>query len=177
VSGGISSSSRLQLALYAARNGLLLQAANALTWQEFENIAIECLQLAGFETIKGIMTRGQGRKWQIDLTGKKGSMLLAFDCKHWRSSYSPARIAIAARHQREAVNAMLRDLKSRKMFQDPKLWALPVILTLLEPPDKMIDDTVLVSLEKLADFLAGVTQYSTDMPFIPSDTVMESPIW
>lgn len=172
----LSASARFRLAFLAARNGLFLKAAEALTWQEFEIFAVECLKLAGFETSKGIIVHGQGRKWQIDLTGKRGPMLLALDCKQWRASYSNGRLADAAKHQQSAVYSMLKDVKSRKMFQDSKLWALPIILTLLEPRERVIGGAVLVSLEKLSDFLNGVTPFATDLPFIESDLITESPI-
>lgn len=177
VSGeGLSASARFQLAFLAGRNGLFLKAAEALTWQEFETFAIECLKLAGFETSKGIIAHGQGRKWQIDLTGKKGSMLLALDCKHWHSGYSAGRMSDAARHQKKAVCSMLQDVKCRKMFRDQRLSVLPIILTLLEPHERVINGAVLVSLEKFSDFLNGVNPFLTDLPFIESDLISERAI-
>lgn len=167
---------RFQLAFQAAKNGRFLEAAEALTWQEFEDFTVECLELAGFNAIKGIIVHGHGRKWQIDLTGKKGSMLLVFDCKHWHSQYYHSKIDSAAKHQKAAVLAMLQDVRSRKIFPETKLWVLPIILTLLEPRDRLVEDAVIVSLEKLADFLNGVTPYASELPFIASDNLMESPI-
>ncbi len=174
--GKATHSMRFQLAFQVAKNGLFLEAARTLTWQEFESFTVECLRLAGFDTIKGIIVHGQGRKWQIDLTGKKGSMLLVFDCKHWHSPYYPSKISSAAKHHRDAILAMLQDVRSRKIFPEAKLWVLPIILTLLEPRDRLVEDAVIVSLEKLADFLNGVTPYSSELPFIASNDLMESPI-
>jgi hypothetical protein len=172
----IDPETRMKIALEIARHGLG-NTAKTLTWQEFETFTGQCLQLAGFETVKGIIAHGQGRKWQIDLIGKKGSMLLGFDCKHWHSSYSPGRLQNAAQHQKDALFAMLNDPKCRKKFPEQKLSALPLILTLLEPQARILDEAVVVPLEKLSDFLNGVTPYSTDFPFIESITSpLENPM-
>ena len=172
----IAQETRMKMALQVARYGLS-STAKTLTWQEFENFAAECLRLAGFETTKGMIAHGLGRKWQIDLIGKKGTMMLAFDCKHWHSSYSPSRLENAARHQKEAIISMLQDVKCRKKFEDEKLWVLPLILTLLEPTARILENAVIVPLEKLSDFLNGITIYSPDLPFIESETrLTENPI-
>jgi len=172
----ITRDARFQLAFGAARSGMLREAAEGLSWQEFESFAEECLKIAGFETFKGIIARGQGRKWQVDIVAKKGQLLLALDCKHWASPYYPARFRKAAQHQRNAVESLMHDVNTRKRFHDDKLWALPIILTLLEPRTKVEEDTVLVSLQKLPDFLNGVTLYSDELPFLTSDDYRESPI-
>ncbi|HZY95258.1 MAG TPA: restriction endonuclease [Candidatus Bathyarchaeia archaeon] len=167
---------RFKIAFGAARAGLLHEAAEGLSWQEFESFTEECLKLAGFDTFKGIIVRGKGRKWQVDIVAKKGQLLLAFDCKHWASPYYRARFRKAAQHQRDAVVSLMHDVNTRKRFHDDKLWVLPVILTLLEPRTKLEEGAVLVSLQKLPDFLNGVTQYSDDLPFLFSDDYKESPI-
>lgn len=167
---------RFKLAFGAARAGMLREAAEGLSWQEFESFAEECLKLAGFETFKGLIAQGQGRKWQVDIAAKKGELLLAFDCKHWASPYHPTRFRKAAEHQRKAVVSMMHDVNTRKRFHDGRLWALPIILTLFEPRTRLEKDAVLVSLQKLADFLNGITQYSDELPFLSSDDYKESPI-
>ncbi len=167
---------RFKLAFDVARAGMLREAAQGLSWQEFESFTEECLRLAGFDTFKGIIARGEGRRWQVDIVAKKGQLLLAFDCKHWTSPYYQARLRKAAQHQRDAVMSLMHNVNTRKRFHDDKLWALPVILTLLEPRTKLGEGAVLISLQKLPDFLNGVTQYSDDLPFLTSDERTESPI-
>ena len=172
----ITRDARFKLAFGAARAGMIREAAEGLSWQEFESFAEECLKLAGFETFKGLIARGQGRKWQVDIVAERGQLLLALDCKHWSSPYFLARFRKAAEHQRSAVVSLLNDVNTRKRFHDDKLWVLPIILTLLEPRTKLGENAVLVSIQKLPDFLNGITQYADELPFLTSDEYTESPI-
>ncbi len=95
----LTNSTRFKLAFEAVRHGGLQQVARALTWQEFEAFAAECLQTVGFDTQKGIIVKGGSRRWQIDLIAKKSRMILAIDCKHWESPSYESRLINAAEHQ------------------------------------------------------------------------------
>jgi hypothetical protein len=150
--------------------------ARALTWQEFERFGEECLVTAGFQTKKGLIISRDGRRWQIDLVAKKGLMILAFDCKHWNSPSYPSKFTNAAAHQKLATIALMRDLMDEKELSREGSYALPIILTLFDPRTQIAGDAVLVSVDKLPDFLNGVTPYSENLPFISIDTHEVNPI-
>ncbi len=60
---------------------------------------------------------------------------------------------------------------------DNEPHALPMILTLSEPPAQFVESAVLLSVEKLPNFLSGVTPYDENLPFIPSPaSVVENPM-
>jgi hypothetical protein len=167
---------RIQLALEIARAGRLRDAARVLTWQEFENFAAKCLEEASFRTEKNVRVKGDGRIWQIDVIGLRGELALAIDCKHWNTPGNPSRFKPVAVHQRAATSHLLTMLRDT-MGRDSKLEALPMILTLSEPPSPFAEGAVLISVEKLPSFLSGVTPYDESLPFLPSPlSVVENPM-
>ncbi len=159
---------RIRLALDIARTGRLGDSARTLTWQEFENFAEECLEEAGFQTEKNVRVRGDGRAWQIDVAGFRGDLVLSVDCKHWSTPGYLSRFKLAARHQKAATLHLLNAPKKRTILRENNQQALPVILTLSEPPSRFFEGVALVSIEKLPSFLSGVTPYDENLPFITS---------
>ena len=159
---------RIRLAMDIARSGRLGESARALTWQEFERFAEECLAEAGFQTEKNVRVTGGGRAWQIDLVGFRGGLTLAVDCKHWNTPGYLSKFKLAAEHQRTATLHLLGRPVERTIRGDKERQALPVILTLSEPPAQLSEGVVLVSVEKLPSFLSGVAPYDENLPFISS---------
>lgn len=164
---------RFSIARKAVQLGALEQVARALTWQEFESFGEDCLKSVGFQTWKGLILKDEKRRWQIDLAGRKGPMVLSIDCKHWNSPSYPSKLRGAAAHQRLALPPLLRRVKSDLETEGP-LWALPVVLTLLDPRSRIMDQAVLVSAGQFSDFLEHVTPYDSDLPFVSMDDSMES---
>jgi hypothetical protein len=172
----MTNSSRFKLAFEAARHGALQQVARVLTWQEFEAFSEECLLTVGFDTKKGLIVKDDSGRWQIDVIAKKGSMILVVDCKHWESPGYESKLSKAAEHQKLAVQALLHQMAIRGEIDGEGLQALPMILTLFEPRSRMVDGVVVVSVDQLADFLQGVSPYSSDLPFIYALDVAKSSI-
>jgi hypothetical protein len=167
---------RIQLALEIARVGQLREAARALTWQEFENFAERCLEEASFRTEKNVQVKGDGRRWQIDVIGLRGELALAIDCKHWNTPGNPSRFKTVADHQRAATSHLLSVL-GEKIGRNNEFQALPMILTLSEPPSRFAEGAVLLSVEKLPSFLSEVTPYDESLPFLTSPlSVVENPM-
>ncbi len=173
----LSSGLRIEFALEIARAGRLGDSARALTWQEFEKFADECLVEAGFQTQKSVRVRGGGRAWQIDVVGQRGQLILAVDCKHWNTPGYLSKLKLAAEHQRSATLHLLAVQVEKRMDGDREPHALPVILTLSEPRAQLSEGVVLVSVEKLPSFLSGVTPYDENLPFITSaSSFVENPM-
>jgi len=167
---------RFKLAFEAVKLGALQQVARALTWQEFEAFAEECLQSVGFETRKGVIVRDDSRRWQIDVIATKGSMVLAVDCKHWESPAYDSKLTKAAEHQKSALQALFHQITTKEEVGKAGILGLPVILTLFEPRSRLANGAVAVSVEQFADFLEGTSPYSSDLPFISSQDVTKSSI-
>ena len=173
----IESKFRVQLALELARIGRLKEAAKALSWQEFESFGAECLAEAGFRVEKNVRVKGEGRAWQIDLIGHRGDLVLTIDCKHWNTSGYESRLAPPAAHQRNATTHFLRTLTLKASEPRKNVQALAVILTLLDPPTRFLDNVALVSVEQLPSFLSAVTPYDDSLPLISaSSPQVENPM-
>lgn len=166
---------RFVIAQRAVQLGALEQVAQALTWQEFEAFAEDCLVSVGFQTWKGLVVKDARRRWQVDLAAQKGPMVLSIDCKHWNSPSYPSKFRGAAAHQKLALSPLMRRLKSESGLESAR-WALPVVLTLLDPRSKTLDEAVLVSVLQFSDFLEHVTPYDSDLPFVSMDDLGESSI-
>jgi Holliday junction resolvase-like predicted endonuclease len=172
----LTNSTRFKLAFEAVKLGALQQVARALTWQEFEEFAEECLQSVGFDTRKGVVVKDDSRRWQIDVIAKKGSMVLAVDCKHWESPAYDSKLTKAAEHQKSALQALFRQMTLKGEVGKEGILGLPVILTLFEPRSRLANGAVAVSVERFADFLEGTSPYSSELPFVPSEEVTKSSI-
>jgi len=172
----LTNSARFKLAFEAVRHGALQQAARALSWQEFEAFIEECLQTVGFDTQKGTIIKDDSRRWQIDVIAKKSRMILAIDCKHWESPGYDSKLSNAAEHQKLAVQALIRQMTARGELGRERILALPMILTLFEPRSRMVDGVVVLSVEQLADFLEGVSPFTSELPFIHAQGVAKSSI-
>jgi hypothetical protein len=157
---------RIHLAVEIARAGQLRDAARALTWQEFEKFAERCLEDAAFRTEKNVQVKGDDRRWQIDVVGSRGQLVLTIDCKHWNTPGSISRFKPAADHQRTATLHLLTMLGEKRLGRESERQALPMILTLSEPPAQFVEGAALVSVEKLPNFLSSVTPYDEDLPFL-----------
>src|SRR2546427_8597758 len=164
----LSPGSRIGVALDIARAGRLRDSARALTWQEFEKFAEECLDEAGFRTEKNVRVKGGGRAWQIDVVGFRGDLVVSMDCKHWNTPGHLSRFKLAAEHQRNATLHLLARPVENMTQGDREQQALPVILTLSEPRGQLSEGVVLVSIEKLPSFLSGVTPHDENLPFMAS---------
>ena len=168
---------RIKLALEIARAGRLRDAARVLTWQEFEKFAEDCLEEAGFRTEKNVRVKGDGRAWQIDVVGFRGDLVLPMDCKSWNTPGYLSRLKLATEHQRTATRHLLTKLVKKTIQGDNERRILPVILTLSEPPARLSQGVVLVSVETLPSFLSGVTPYDKNLPFVSSSSsVVENPM-
>ena len=55
-----------------------------------------------------------------------------------------------------------------------ELVALPMILTLFEPRARLVDGVVIVSIEQFADFLERVSPFSSELPFMPAQSIVKS---
>ena len=170
----LTNSARFKLAFEAVRHGGLQQVARALTWQEFEAFTEECLQTVGFDTQKGLIVKGDSRRWQIDVIAKKTPMILAIDCKHWESPGYESKLGHAAEHQKLALQALVRQMADRGEAGREGLLALPMILTLFEPRARIVGGVVVVSIEHFGDFLDQVSPFSSELPFMPAQSIVKS---
>ncbi len=154
--------SRLEVARAEASRGFPLEASRFLEWRDFERLAESCLEEMSFETQRDVRLKMDGRRWQIDVIGVKGELLVCMDCKHWAPPMSPSRFKNPEAHQAEATRLYAEKLAKEKNSQ---VTSLPMVLTLFEVPQKFSERAVIVDVQKLPSMLRDLTPYTPDMPF------------
>src|SRR2546422_7997677 len=68
----LGSTLRVRIAIEAARAGRLRDAAQAISWREFEEFARQCLEGAGVRTEANVRGNRKGTRGQIDVIGIQG---------------------------------------------------------------------------------------------------------
>ena len=158
----LSRESRLDLAMSEANRGFAHEASRFLEWKDFERFAETCLEKMSFGTQRDVRLKMGGRRWQIDVVGVKGELLVCMDCKHWAPPMSPSRFKNPQVHQAEATRLYAEKLAREKNSQ---ITSLPVILTVFEAHQKLSERAVIVDVQKLPSLLRDLTPYTPDMPF------------
>ena len=154
--------SRLEIAMVEASRGFPLEASRFLEWKDFERFAESCLEEMSFETQRDVRLKMDGRRWQIDVIGVKGELLVCMDCKHWAPPMSPSRFKNPEAHQAEATRLYAEKLAKEK---NSKVTSLPMILTIFEVREKLSERAVIVDVQKLPSMLRDLTPYTPNMPF------------
>ena len=110
----------------------------------------------------------------MDVVAARGNLVLCIDCKHWNTPSYPSKFTRALEHQLEATYSLLRELRRKGTGS---LLGLPVVLTLLEPREKLRNGVVLLSIDQLSDFTENLAPFSESLPFISAGGVpAENPI-
>ncbi len=169
----ISRGDRFRIAMFAAENGWLDSTARGLSWQEFEQLAEECLRLAGFEARRNVRVKDEERSWQIDVVGTRSRLVLSIDCKHWKPPNYASKFKKASSHQRTATAKLL----AQKTFDSEcTSVGLPVILTLHDLNRTIVDGVVMLPVQKLPDFLSNITPFTPGLPFLLQGDPVQNPI-
>lgn len=141
----------------------LQQLSVKLTWQEFEHLVENALAGHEFRVTKNyrFSTKARKKRWEIDVVGVRGTILLAFDAKHWaRAHQAPSALEKAAATQATRVTVLagergrLGDLLFQFKIGVPSLVLVPAVVTLFEPPFELAQCGVpVVPIRKLGYFL------------------------
>lgn len=169
----IPTETRLRLAREASQDGFLGEVAKTLDWREFELFTEQCLEEAGYKGQRNVRTKDRGRVREVDVVAARGKLVLCIDCKHWNAPSYPSKFNRVLEHQLEATQMFLRELSER---ETGNFSGLPVVLTLLEPREKLRNGVVLLSIGQLSNFLEGLSELE-NLPFVKAEAgVAENPI-
>ena len=131
-----------------------------LGWQEFENFTEHMLVENGFLTRKHFVFRSGAARREIDILAWNDTFMLAVDCKRWLKGLTPSRMRETAKAQIERAAALARrpELLYRLKVAHPEGRSIiPVILSLGELRERLIDGVPIVSVSKLPSFIYGVS--------------------
>jgi len=162
---------RMSLADHLIRNGRDLEkVARSLRWQEFENFAARSLDENGYRTFKHLIFKSRAGRRELDLLAWNDNFILAIDCKHWSRRLSPSRVRSAVASQIERANLLAErpDIMAKRGLQiGERRSILPVIITLVDPPERIVDGVPVVAVMKLLSFLYGVSPIDDSLRMMP----------
>ena len=148
---------RVKLAIRAIRLGIDFEkACRALSWDEFESIAAAAFSANGFTIRKRFRFKHAGRRWEIDVIGCKEPMFVCADCKHWRHGWGKSASMKAVDAQVERTEALTRALPIHQrlgLADWRKAIVIPMILSLIPSPSKFHNNTPIVPILQLQNFL------------------------
>lgn len=131
-----------------------------LKWQEFEDFTERMLRENGFLTRRHFVFKSQAGRREIDVLAWNDTFMLAIDCKHWLRGLAPGRLreVVQAQIERTAQLAQRPELLGRLRVADAtRRSIIPLILTLSELHDRLVDRVPVVSVSKLLSFLYGLS--------------------
>jgi hypothetical protein len=131
--------------------------SSSLTWQEFEGFCAGVLKACGF-TVKTNVVLTKPRR-QIDVFAEGQTLAISADCKHWGKSFSVSTLQQVASSQIERT--VLYKTKAKVGMP-----VLPVILTLLDSPVKMVLGVPVVPIFALRDFIVSVSRFDEGLAII-----------
>jgi hypothetical protein len=155
----VSSEQRVGIAIRAIRVGADLErVCRLLEWQEFEEISVRAFEAHNFDVRPNFRFKDVCRKrWQIDLLAFKQPIVACVDCKLWQQGWtrSPIQKVVDAHVERTRAFAegLPRLSLKRKLEGWKKVMVVPLVLSLLSSPFKFYDNTPVVPILKLQDFI------------------------
>lgn len=153
-----SSSEKILAAMALIRTGSTPESiASLLSWGEFEAFCGAILRATGYAVKNNIVITKPRR--QLDLFAEGPDLALSVDCKHWGKGFGPSELERIAGEQVERTR--LYKAKSRL-----NLPVLPVILTLVDSPTRLIAGVPVVPIFALRDFLASVSRFEPGLEII-----------
>jgi len=161
---------RMSLADHLIRNGCDLEkVSRSLKWQEFEDFAARSLDENGYRIFKHLVFKSRAGRRELDLLAWNDNFMLAIDCKHWSRRLSPSRVQSAVTSQIERTNLLAErpDIVAKHGLQiGERRNMLPVIITLAEPRERIVDGVPVVAVMKLLSFLYGVSPIDDSLRMI-----------
>jgi Holliday junction resolvase-like predicted endonuclease len=117
--------------------------SHALDWKDFEEVTSRIFQELGYEVIRNYRLKRPRR--EIDVLARKGSMIIAVDCKNWNLQISSAKMKdIVSRH-------LERTKMLKGKFDDYRV--IPIIVTLLPYEEETAEGVWIVPIDNLREYI------------------------
>lgn len=138
-----SDGDRLKAAMMMIQRGSQIdEVAQHLSWQDFEGLAAQILEMKDFAVIRNhIMTKP---RMEIDVVGTKLGVAMLIDCKHWK------------RHSASALEDVVqKQIERTKQYvaRTNGAVAAPVIVTLYQDKMSFINKVPIVPIFQFSSFI------------------------
>jgi hypothetical protein len=153
-----SSQLRVVMAVALVRTGAAPETVSSLmSWQEFEDFCAGILEATGYSVKRNIVITKPRR--QLDIFAESRDLALSVDCKHWSKGFASSELG------RIAVDQVERTLlyKEKRSIRTP---ILPVILTLVDAPARVVRGVPVVPIFVLRDFLVSVNRFEPGLEIV-----------
>jgi hypothetical protein len=131
--------------------------SSLLSWSEFEEFCARLLKASGYSVKRNIIITKPRR--QIDIFAESSGLGLSVDCKHWGRGFAPSVLERIANEQIERTS-----LYKKKLALG--IPVLPVILTLLDAPTRLVVGVPVVPIFVLRDFLSSVNRFEEGLEIL-----------
>lgn len=150
---------RIQLAIEAVNNGMDWERiCRTLGFREFEDITAEAFRANNFKVYSRFIFRHAGRRFEIDVVGQRRHIIICADCKHWSRGMSIGQLFQAVKKQAERTQTLVKDAQICKnrfnVTNESEILFIPIIITLGNPKNRMIERVPIVPVLALRSFLA-----------------------
>jgi Holliday junction resolvase-like predicted endonuclease len=170
------SENRLRLAVKAVSLGADIEVVSSyLHWQEFESIAATALKNNGYVVKKNVRFQQTARRWEIDAVGCRKPLVVCVDCKDWHKALSLSSMRRIVEAQVERTRALADALPNVKVKLECVKWNrakfVPVVLVLMPSRFKFYDNTPIVPVLQLQDFLFQLPLEVESLRYFPKEFI------
>jgi Holliday junction resolvase-like predicted endonuclease len=163
-----SSAQRLRMAVLAIRSGADLErVSSCLQWKEFEDIAAVAFGINGYTVIRNLHFKHGGHRWEIDIIGCKGSLVICLDCKHWHHGLHGLTVQKIAKEQVERTRALVMSLPNPKVKVGCLSMAngkfVPAVMSLSSDKFKFQNGVPIVPVLQLQNFLNELPMHTDSL--------------
>lgn len=138
-----SEGDKVKAALYAVQRGALVdEAAQHLSWRDFEAMTAQILDMKDFAIARNYMMTKP--RMEIDVVGIKFGVAMLIDCKHWQK-HSPSALHTAVEKQVERTKYYVA--------RNEGIVAAPVIVTLYQDSLSFINKVPIVPIFQFSSFI------------------------
>ncbi len=135
-----------------------------IDWKEFEELTMRILNNHDFTVFQNFRFKTE-RKFEIDIIASDVNNLLAIDCKQWnRGRHKKTSLKYAVEEQKYRLEEFKKFIKNnpiaKNKFQiNEKIKFTPLIVTWFEEDLLKHEDTFVVPVWKLNQFLLSLSEY------------------
>ncbi len=151
------------------------RAAALLDWKRFEDFCLKGFQMSGVDAIKGVKFSFNQRRYEIDILGALGELILSVDCKMWSkgSSSKIYKLKKAAVKQLERTKSLsgafkIEDIKGIEIEEGESL-IIPAIVTWLDFSDRILHGIPIIPLYMLPSFLDEIWKLLDDISYLKTN--------
>ena len=159
-----NSTQRLALAEELIRDGRDSRlVSQQLLWQEFEEFIETALYTNGYRARKHVVFNSHLGRREVDVLAWNDVWILVIDCKHWSRNLTHARLRAAAKAQAQRADALAAKphILQKQGIRRLDAPLLPLILSLGESRDNIIDGIPIVAISEFASFLHEASPYDS----------------